>query len=188
MNPTRFDEVDLFRRLLIAMVAVPLLAVPARAADVPAPLMVKIVMAAVAYDRSIDERFGETVEVVVVGTSKRAAEMKKILDGYADKKLKGKPITIRNIPMDALASTDADLIFFADPLNGQRARMVALCREKGATAIAADEADIAAGIPLGVELASGGKPKLLINLEAARAVGANFSAQVLKLARIVKSS
>ena len=170
------------------MVAIPALAVPVCAAEVPAPLMVKIVMAAVAYDRSIDERFGETVEVVIIGSSKRAGEMKKILDGYADKKLKGKPITIRRVSMDELASTNADLVFFADPLNGDRSRMVALCREKGATAIAADEDDIAAGIPLGVELASGGKPKLLINLEAARAVGANFSAQVLKLARIVKSS
>lgn len=160
---------------------------PAVAAEVPAGLMVKIVMAAIAYDHSIDERFGETVKVGIVGTSDRAGEIKTVLDGYADKKLKGKPLELLTLTAEELESANLDLIFFAESLGTNAKKFAEICKRQNATAVSADEEGVAAGIPLGVELTADGKPKLLININAAKASGANFSAQVLKLARLVES-
>lgn len=154
--------------------------------DVPASLMVKIIMAAVAFDHSIDQRFGDTVIVGVVGGSNRALEIKTVLEGYADKKLKGKPLEIITLGADELENREVDLVFFSEPLGGNAKKYAEICRRKNATGVSFDEAGVVAGIPLGVELTDDGKPKLLINLNAAKAAGANFSAQVLKLARLVE--
>lgn len=170
---------------LLAALAAGLTA-PARASDVPAGLMVKIVMAAVAFDHSIDQRFGDTVVVGVVGGGSRAAEIKSVLDGYADKKLKGKALEVVTLGADELENRDVDLVFFSEALGGNAKKYAEICQRKNATAVSFDEAGVAAGIPLGVELTADGKPKLLINLNAAKASGAIFSAQVLKLARMVE--
>lgn len=175
--------------MLSAAVALLLLVVagPARAAPVPAPLFVKIVMAAVSFDHSIDTRFGDRVVVGVVSGSARAKELKSVLDTYADKTLKGKPIEVKLIDAEALAhSHAADIVFFPEPLGSEARKWAERVQAEKITAISADEAGVAAGLALGVELDDNGKPKLLINLDAAKAAGANFSAQVLKLARLVE--
>lgn len=179
------------RRLAVLTVALATLlagvaTAPSRAADIPAGLMVKIVMAAIAYDHSIDTRFGDTVKVGIVGASGRATEIKSVLEGYADKKLKGKPLELITLDRDDLENQDLDLVFFSEALGGDARRLADACQRQNATCVSADEAGVAAGVPLGVELTPDGKPKLLINLEAAKASGANFSAQVLKLARLVE--
>ncbi len=147
--------------------------------------MVKIVMAAVAYDRSIDERFGDVVEVAVAGDSSRATELMAVLGKYSGKKLKGKDIQLTNVSVADIGTAKLDIVFFADSLGADAGTVAALCQQNQITAISADEDGVASGLALGVELTSDGKPKLLINLDAAKSAGANFSAQILKLARLV---
>lgn len=159
----------------------------ARAAGaVPPALLVKIVMSAVAYDRSIDERFGDEVNVGVVGDSDAADKVYAVLEGYADKKLKGKPISLKKASRgDVEGDAPLDLVFFVDALGGEAGKWASICQDRGITGVSAVEADVAAGLSLGVEMTDKGKPQLLVNLSAAKAAGANFSAQVLKLARLV---
>lgn len=151
---------------------------------VPPLLRVKIVLAAVAFDRAIDKRFGDTVEVAVIGNNQKAA-LEKVLEEATKKKIRGKAVKLVNASMDTLGDGGVDVAFFTEPLGARAAKVVAACNKAQMTCVAAGEADVAAGLPVGVEI-SGGKPKLLINIAAAKACGANFSAQILKLARLVK--
>ena len=156
-------------------------ALPIRAdGDVPAALLVKIVFAAVAYDRSADKRFGDALEVAVIGSARGGLE--EALGGFSDKKVKTREIRLVASAIDTLTKDKVDVVFFADKLGSLARNVASACKTAQITCVATDEADVKAGLPVGVELVAG-KPRLLINLEAAKDCGADFPAQILKMSR-----
>jgi hypothetical protein len=157
------------------------------AGSVPAELTVKIAMAAVAFDRTIETRSGAEVGVAVVGRSGRSEELMSVLRSYSDKKIKGKSMRIVGVNVADFDKVDGLAVaFFAEALAADAPRIAGVCKQKQITCISADEGGVADGLALGIEMTEDGKPRLLINLDAAKSAGSDFPAQVLKLARLVE--
>ena len=158
----------------------------ARAADtVPAPLFLKIVLATVAFDRALDSKAGDTVELAVIGDSAYAGTLRKTLQGAADKKLKGKNLVLKDTTLATLGTSGVHIAIFADPLGGDVSKAASTCGSKGITCVAVDTSDVDKGIALGVEQGSDGKPKIVVNLGAAQKAGSDYSSQILRLARVI---
>ncbi len=175
-----------FHKLIVsfALAVVPICGFAAELA--PPPLLVKIVLSAVSFDHSIDDRFGDVVNIGVVGDSARAMDIVKTLNKFSSKKIKGKPLEVAVLSGPEIRNGTVDVVFFAEPLDHDAASWAADCAEGKVTCVSAAEPGLVAGMSLGVEITDAGKPRLMINLEAAKATGAKFSGQILKLARIIQ--
>lgn len=84
----------------------------------------------------------------------------------------------------AVASSRADVLWVAPGAGLDAGRVAALARAAKVRTAAAVPADVEAGLAVGFEPVSGGT-RIVVNLEAARAEGADFSSKLLKLARRV---
>lgn len=173
-------------RRLAFFVSAGLVFSPVAAADVPAMTVVKIVMAAIAYDGSIESRFGEAIDLRLVGDGPRADALADALGQLVDKKLQGRPLRFARGSFDGIVAQGADVVFFADGLGGQASARAATCAEKRWTCVAAVRGDVAQGIPLGVALRADGRPVLMLNPDAARNAGMNLPASVAQVAEIVR--
>jgi hypothetical protein len=81
--------------------------------------------------------------------------------------------------------TQVDLIFLA-PLRGiDVADIVQLASEEKILTTSANSMDVESGICIGIGQASG-KPRILINLSATRASGADFSSKLLKISTVIQ--
>jgi len=150
--------------------------------------MVRIVLAAVAYDHSIESRFGDEIKITVAGDNQRAAEIEQALRAFSKKKLAGRPISVTRADVEKAKETTPNILFFAESLHADNEKWVSWCQTNQVTCVSADQKGVEAGIALAVEMTAAGRPKLLINLESAQAAGSKFSGQVLRLARIIEGS
>lgn len=165
------------RPLLLSL----LLATPVTASNIPPALFVKIVLAALAFDRNLESRFGTEISISVVGKSDYAKQLEKTVGLAAEKTIKGATLNV----VDGGSTTPAaNIILYGDALGGSRSDAIAHCQKTKATCVSVDPQDVESGISLGVEL-QGGKPKLMINMQAATLVGADYSSQILRLANVV---
>lgn len=79
----------------------------------------------------------------------------------------------------------ADVVYLAPVKAVDVGDIIALCRQEQITSLTGVPDYVDAGIAVGVGI-KGEKPQILINLNAAKAEGANFQAQLLKLVKIVE--
>ena len=167
------------------------LAIPLRSAAVaealPTTITVKIVLAAVAYDRNADARLGDAVEIAVGGTSGNEKALLDVLKGYESKTLRGKAVTTFALRGASPPSErPADILFFSGPLGNATAQWVGACGRQNMICVSADRAGVEAGLPLGVEVGADGKPRLLVSAGAVKAIGMDLPASVLKLAEVIQ--
>lgn len=172
-----------WRGILLAWAMLP--AVGQAADAVPAPLFIKIVLATVAFDRALETKTGDSVELAVIGDSAYAGTLRKTLQGAADKKLKGKNLVVKDATLGNFAGSGVHIVIFGDSLGGEAGKTAAACASKGMTCVAVDTADVDKGIALSVEQGSDGKPKIVVNIAAAQKAGSDYSSQILRLARVV---
>lgn len=162
--------------------------------DVPATIQIPILLKVLTYDRQLRLRAPETVVLAVAfqsgnRTSSLARdEVMKAL-AVAREQLKELPFRVITIDLDKeslpefLAMMGVNVLYVA-PLRGVDIRKLAsTTRAARVTSITGVARYVELG--LGAGLADqGGRPKILINLDACRLEGADFAAELLKLARI----
>jgi hypothetical protein len=79
-------------------------------------------------------------------------------------------------------------VLYVSPLRGiDIGSIVRVSRETGVTTITGVPRYVDEGIAIGLDLKAD-RPEIVVNLEGARAEGADFTAQLLKLARVVQGS
>lgn len=152
--------------------------------SVPPPLFVKIILAAVAFDRNLDKRFGDTISVAVTGDSSYSKALRKTLEAASKKKLKGKNIAIKTASPNDFGTKGANIVIFGSDLGNTASEVATRCAAAGITCVATNVRDIESGLSLGIEMVSG-KPKLVINARTAAESGADYSSQILRLARVI---
>jgi hypothetical protein len=78
-------------------------------------------------------------------------------------------------------------VLYVSPLRGiDIGSIVRVSRETGVTTITGVPRYVDEGIAIGLDLKAD-RPEIVVNLEGARAEGADFTAQLLKLARVVQA-
>jgi hypothetical protein len=79
-------------------------------------------------------------------------------------------------------------VLYVSPLRGiDISDIIRVSRETGVTTITGVPRYVDEGIAIGLDLKAD-RPEIVVNLEGARAEGADFTAQLLKLARVVHGS
>lgn len=162
--------------------------------EVQQPLFVKIL----AYERTLQTRSDAVLRIGIVYQS-RYRESLRTQDALM-RQPEGAPLTLADgtpvefvalelSTMEALAeqleAESVDVLYIA-PLRAQGIEALAdLSRTRRLLTLTGVPAYVEAGLAVGIGLKEGRRPEILINLSAAEQAGAQFSARLLKLARIL---
>jgi hypothetical protein len=168
--------------------------------DMPAPVGVQfpLLMKVLSFDRSLGTRVGNEVVIgVIYQKSFRISlnAMNDLLSALEDSPIEQvEGIPIRCVPIainvegdlaEALSKSGANVVYIT-PLRSVRIETItSVCQSKRILTLTGVPDYIELGLALGVGT-KGEKPLIIINLAAAKAVGADFNAQLLHLAKVIK--
>ena len=168
-------------------------------AAMPVPKLAAVVVRALAYDRSLKNRVGPHLDVLVMHDGGPAAHAAtEVMEGL--NALRGVVVQGATLQASVVVVTDAASVVAAMAANGPD--VVWVCgsptfrgallptvlteaRARHVTTATLEPSLVEAGVMLGVD-GSGDKPKIVVNLVEARAAGVDFAADLLKLARIIR--
>ncbi len=171
-------------------------AAPARAADaLPAELQAALTFRALAEDRALEARGGGPVVIGLLFRSGQAAgenlELVEAFSRLQSQTLRGHPVKVGFRAYQGLEDfeqwverTQARVIYLS-PRVPELAGLQRVCLKRKIITVSSSLEVVQGGTPVGFVL-EGGKPKLLINLEAAKAVGMDPAPELLELAQLVK--
>jgi len=170
----------------------------ARAQEMPLPVetQLNVLLKTLTFDRNLKERQGErlTIGIVYHGLFNKSLQAKdELIEAF--KTVRIEEIfehTLHIVTVDlhligleeAVASQDVDILYIT-PLDSSQIRKISkLSRSMGVITLSGVPQYSEQGIAVTVGK-KGEAAQIIINLDAARAAGANFSSQLLKMAKIV---
>jgi hypothetical protein len=176
-----------------------LLLVCVASADVPVPakLQAQLIAKIAAFDRNFPARAAGNALVLVVfkqgdaESTQLATQLASELRALPD--VGGVPATVDVVPFDGatgLAATcrsrRAAIVYLSASLAGNAGAVAAALAGGDVLSVGATAAHAEGGTAIGFDL-EGGRPKILVNLSAARAQNVSLKADLLRLARLVGS-
>ncbi len=199
---TRKPIASLHRPGALAALAVALHAGLAWAADAPPPeAMARQAAAltrALAYDANLAGRAGASVSLAIVYPRDNVASQIEAQQWQAQfanlEKLRvlGLPFRVLRLPyqgpaslLKAIEAEGLDAIFVCPGLEAEAAAIRKITRQRKVVSMASREDMVRGGLSIGVFLVND-KNTLLVNLPASREEGAQFSAELLSLARVLR--
>jgi YfiR/HmsC-like len=160
------------------------------AADVPADIQLAVYVKILKMDRNFKPRTPTVVAVLYQQTLAPSAALERAIVRWAGD---GGTVRVVSIALDAaeveqaLGSVSAD-VFYVAPLRGVDIRQIAKIAQRrqirtvtGVPGYARDGIGVAIGV-------RNDHPLIMINVEASRAEGAAFQAQLLRMAELVKGN
>jgi len=179
-------------RLLVvlgAAAAVP--ALTAQEVPVPVRVQVPILLRIMTFDRNLPQRSSGDLVVAVLYQSRNrtalaiAEEVSRAIGSVAGAEAVG--IDLDNISdLRAVLAQSRARVLYVSPLRGvDIGPIVQASRAAGITTVTGVPRYVDEGVAIGLDLKAD-RPEILVNLAAARAEGADFTAQLLKLARLVQ--
>ena len=168
----------------------------AYASDVDVTRQALVLARALAYDRNLPDRAGATVGIGVLyktgdheDSAKKAYESFSALGGV---KVGGLPVEITLVEwhdadtlINGIESGGIDALYVCAGLTDQVEAIKQVSRAKRVLTLASQRSYVEAGMTLGV-FENAGEPKLAVNLPASKAEGASFSAELLRLAEVIR--
>jgi hypothetical protein len=163
---------------------------------VPVELQVQLVGRVARYERNYAAHSSEPASIVVVSRS-RSAESQRVAAQLVAalsraSEIGGRPVRVSRVEYTTAAALRAELdrsnaaILYAAPgLSGDMAAIAQALDGRSILSISAVGRDVDNGVVLGFELVAS-RPQIAIHLGRARAQQLQFSAQLLRLARVVQ--
>lgn len=169
-----------------------------RAQEMPLPAeeQLNVLLKALTFDRNLKEHRGErlTIGIVYHGSFKKSLQAKdEMIEAFKTipiKEIFGHslhvvPIGLHLISLEEAVATQDVGILYITPLDSYDIQKISeLSRRKGVITLCGVPQYSEQGIAVTVGR-KGETPQIIINLDAARAEGADFSSQLLKMAKIV---
>jgi hypothetical protein len=170
-------------------VAIPTLA--AQEVPVPVRVQVPLLFRILSFDRNLARRRAGDLVVAVLYQSRNrsslaiAEEVTLLLGSLSSTEAVGIDLDKVTDLRAALAQSGGQVLYVS-PLRGvEISGIVRVSRGAGVTTVTGVPRYVEEGISIGLDLKAE-RPEIVVNLEGARAEGADFTAQLLKLARLVK--
>ncbi len=176
------------------------LGAPAAAQQLSSPIAEQYSMLAriMTYDRNLKVRAGDTLVVGILYQGWYAPsldarnQLGRAIDQSPFKRIRGLPVRYVSIDIgnalpssNELTSHDIDVLYIT-PVSGTDIRAIAtLCREAGMTSVTGVSEYVEQGVAIGIT-AGALQPTITVHLPAAKAEGADFSSQLLKLAQVIR--
>lgn len=182
-----FSPAKLAGALLAAALVAPL-AGTARAAVAPTQ-KVKVLLTALSFDRSLKERAGDKLVIGVLGTCDTSSALLEA----SGKSINGLPIAVQVIgEFKSEAELSGEMksknisVLYVCAAPGESLTGIASSAKKTSVVTLADKAEwVEDKLVLGVG-EKDGRPELVLNVNAAKASGAEFDPRIFGVARVVK--
>jgi hypothetical protein len=182
--------------VLSALLAIPSASVLAQDMDVPVGTQVSVLVKVIGFDRQLPVRAPtELVIGIAFQGGSRASRVAKeeARRSFAAERagINGVPIRVESIdldtePLDAALRRLTPTFLYVTPLRAADIdAIVVATRAARVTTMTGVARYVSRGLAIGVALHDG-RPRILVNLEAARLEGADLASELLKLATIVK--
>jgi len=148
------------------------------------------------YDRALEERAGDIVKIGILITAedeskKVGKEIEKVIKTFSNKTIRGCGIAYEMIAYKSgeilaatLKSKKISVLYIAPGNKSNIETVIKITRGKKVLTMTGVPKYVKQGIAVGIGIQDK-KPKIHINLSASKKEGAQFSAQLLKLAEIV---
>ena len=187
-------------KILLAVLVIiqfPGRAIAAEEMEVPVDIQIPLFMKILTYDRNLKKRVGDEIVMGVVYQEKfrKSLNVKTQLEKYLANKKEDKidDVPFRYVLIDlsslsmfkaTLAKEKVDIVYIA-PLRAVAVEALAAdCRALGITSLTGVPAYCELGIAISIGT-KGKSPQIIINLPGAQSEGADFSSQLLKLAKVI---
>lgn len=164
--------------------------------EVPVDVQVPILLKILTFDRNLKKRAGDKLTIGIVYQEKFRISVN-VRDRFVDvinessiKKVSDIPIELTLVDIDKtdLESTagknGVDVLYVAPLRAMDMERITKVCRNNKITTMTGVLEYIDSGLAIGVGI-KGRKPLIIINLPASKMEGADFSSQLLKLAKVI---
>lgn len=188
------------RRVILGAIAlgVSCLAAPsvmcAQEMEVPVRIQIPLFLKVLSFDRHLEAR--TSVELVVgiayqrgyraseIAREEAARSLGNVSDGVAGRRVRVVAIDLdRESLAEALVRCAASVLYVAPLRAVDISEIASIASDADVTTLTGVPRYVRLGIAVGVRL-QGDRPRLLINVDAARDQGANFSAELLKLVQV----
>lgn len=184
------------RAAIVGALLLSLVAGSAIAARLPIDQCAPILIRALAYDRDLRKRAGDSVMLAVlynpasgssVSEANSALTAFKALESLTVQGLRFRAVRLPYGPdlSAKLAEDGIDAVFIVEGLSSELSALTEVTRRRKVVTLTTEEADIRRGAAIGVVLASG-KPTLMVNLPASSAEGAQLSSDLLRIAKVIR--
>ncbi len=163
---------------------------------VPVKLQLAILLKALTYDRHLKEKADGEILVAICyhQEQKQSVEVKDelleatkaSLDSIENIPLRFTSVDMQKDDLAAVITRQGVDILYVTPLSSAVAESItAVSREKKTTTVTGVPDYIKSGVAVAIGI-KGDKPQIIINLPAAKAEGADFSSELLKLAKVIQ--
>lgn len=161
--------------------------------DMQFPLILKILQ----FDRNLASRAGSEIVIAAAYQGRYRAsvrardEVRRVAEASVGERVADLPVRIVDIDIErvelkeALDSLDVDVLYLTPLRAMDIAAITQVTRELHVTSITGVEDYVHRGVAVGLGLWQE-KPRVLVNLDASRAEGVDFSSRLLSLAQVVK--
>ena len=167
---------------------------------VPLDLQAKLLLKILTFDRNLEKRADSAVVVGIVynpentDSKKAKSEFSKALEKYSDKKVKGLPVSQIGLKysswaglLDNIKSYNVSVLYVTSGNSDNLKGVLKASRADSVLTVTGVPKYVEEGVSIGFGLKEN-KPEIIVNLSSAEAEGADFSSQLLKLAKVIKSS
>ena len=183
------------RKFLIPILLM-LLSLAAAQEEVRMDLQINLFMKILRYDRNIGERGKQGLKIGVLyePTSKSSIKtwesFEEEFNLLTDKTINEIPIFLVQVKgyaelPKAIENYGINVLYICPALDAQLDNILKLCKEKTILPITGVPQYAEKGVAVGLDIKKD-KPVIIINTTVAKDVGANFSADILKVAKVVK--
>jgi hypothetical protein len=166
--------------------------------SVPARRRAILLTRILAYDDALATRAGSSFVICVVshkGNAASESQAKEMLGAFKELEkvmISGLPFRATAVQFTTAASLEAfidsegiDALFVCDGTEGDLPAIKLTSRKRKILTVGTTNAQVMAGVSVGV-LAEGGKLQIVVNLPQSREEGAEFSSDLLRVARVVR--
>ena len=187
------------RICLVIILTILYTAVPwAQDMPVPVKLQFSLLLKILTFDRNLKERVGDeiTIGIIYQKRFRRSLKVKEelvtVMNESSIKKIEGIPFRCVSIDISretdlakAVSKNEIDILYIT-PLRALGIEAItSISRVEKIVTLTGVPGYVTSGLAVGIGIKSE-KPLIIINLTAAKAEGADFSSQLLKLARVIK--
>lgn len=181
----------------LSMTIIANLALPAQYIEVPVEVQYPLLLKILTFDRNLKSRVGAELVLGVVyqGKYKASEQAKNLfirqLQQSAINRVEGIPIRPTTIDLDQsdlgafITAEKVDLLYILPLRAYDLAQISQTSSSYKVLTLTGVPAYVEAGMAVGIGV-KGDRPQIIINLSAAKKAGADFSSQILKLAKVIQ--
>jgi hypothetical protein len=166
--------------------------------SVPESRQIPIFLKILAYDRNLNQRVGERLNIGIIYSDRTNPEsgdnLSNVIEALGQNQsteIKGLPVTFTVLRFSTpeaftqrLMEAGINIVYLTSGLRENLRDIVAVTRQLKVLSLAAEIVYLKSGVALGLHPIEG-RLRIFINLKASREEGARFSANILKLCEIV---